>query len=88
MKAAVFYGPGDLRYEDVPVPSPGPGPLLWRGLENYETRIWFHVSVLFWDGCNRIAAFVPTATRGNEFFRATFDEAEPSPAVQSGACRG
>jgi hypothetical protein len=29
-----------------------------------------------------------TATIGNEFLRATFDEAEPSPAVHNGACRG
>lgn len=30
MKAIVFYGPGDLRYEDVPVPEPGYGELLVR----------------------------------------------------------
>jgi L-iditol 2-dehydrogenase len=30
MKAAVFHGPGDLRYEDVPVPTPGPGELLLK----------------------------------------------------------
>ena len=30
MKAAVFHGPGDLRFEDLPVPSPGPGELLLK----------------------------------------------------------
>ena len=30
MKAQVFYGPGDLRLEDVPVPDPGPGELVVR----------------------------------------------------------
>lgn len=30
MKAMVFYGPGDLRYEEIPVPVPGPGEALVR----------------------------------------------------------
>ncbi len=30
MRAQVFYGPGDLRYEEVPVPAPGPGEVLVR----------------------------------------------------------
>jgi len=30
VKAQVFYGPGDLRYEEVPVPEPGPGEVLLR----------------------------------------------------------
>lgn len=30
MKAAVLHGPGDLRYEDVPDPAPGPGEVLVR----------------------------------------------------------
>jgi L-iditol 2-dehydrogenase len=30
MKAQVFYGPGDLRLEDVPVPDPGAGELVVR----------------------------------------------------------
>ncbi len=30
MKAMVFYGPGDLRYEEIPVPDPGPGEVLVR----------------------------------------------------------
>ncbi len=30
MKAQVFYGPGDLRYEDLPIPEPGPGEVLLR----------------------------------------------------------
>src|ERR1700730_16393359 len=30
MKAQVFYGPGDLRLEDVPVPEPGVGELVVR----------------------------------------------------------
>lgn len=30
MKAQVFYGPGDLRYEEVPVPAPAPGEALLR----------------------------------------------------------
>jgi L-iditol 2-dehydrogenase len=30
MKAQVFYGPGDLRLEDVPVPEPGAGELVVR----------------------------------------------------------
>jgi L-iditol 2-dehydrogenase len=30
MKAQVFHGPGDLRYEDVPVPDPGPGEVVLR----------------------------------------------------------
>jgi L-iditol 2-dehydrogenase len=30
MKAVVFYGPGDLRYEEVPIPEPGYGELLVR----------------------------------------------------------
>jgi len=28
VKAFVFYQPGDVRYEDIPVPEPGPGELL------------------------------------------------------------
>lgn len=28
MKSALFYGPGDVRIEDVPVPTPGPGEVL------------------------------------------------------------
>ena len=30
MKAVVFYGPGDLRFEEVPVPTPKPGEVLIR----------------------------------------------------------
>ncbi|HET7876943.1 MAG TPA: alcohol dehydrogenase catalytic domain-containing protein [Methylomirabilota bacterium] len=30
MRAQVFHGPGDLRFEEVPVPDPGPGELLVR----------------------------------------------------------
>lgn len=30
MKAVVFYGPGDLRYEEIPIPEPGYGELLVR----------------------------------------------------------
>lgn len=30
MRAQVFYGPGDLRFEDVPVPEPEPGGLVVR----------------------------------------------------------
>ncbi|HEY7436945.1 MAG TPA: alcohol dehydrogenase catalytic domain-containing protein [Methylomirabilota bacterium] len=30
MRAQVFYGPGDLRFEDVPVPAPEPGGLVVR----------------------------------------------------------
>jgi len=30
MKAQVFYGPGDLRLEDIPVPEPGVGELVVR----------------------------------------------------------
>ena len=30
MKAAVFYGPGDLRLEERPVPKVGPGQVLVR----------------------------------------------------------
>ncbi len=30
MKAMVFYGPGDLRYEEISVPDPGPGEALVR----------------------------------------------------------
>ena len=30
MKAQVFYGPGDLRFEDAPVPEPGPGEVVLR----------------------------------------------------------
>ena len=30
MRAQVFYGPGDLRFEDVPVPDPEPGGLVVR----------------------------------------------------------
>ena len=30
MRAQVFHGPGDLRYEEVPVPEPGPGEVLLR----------------------------------------------------------
>src|SRR5437588_10839265 len=30
MKAAVFYGRGDIRIEAVPVPAPGPGEVLLR----------------------------------------------------------
>lgn len=30
MRAQVFYGPGDLRFEEMPVPEPGPGEVLLR----------------------------------------------------------
>jgi L-iditol 2-dehydrogenase len=30
MRAQVFYGPGDLRYEEVPWPTPGPGEVILR----------------------------------------------------------
>jgi L-iditol 2-dehydrogenase len=30
VRAQVFHGPGDLRYEEVPVPEPGPGEVLLR----------------------------------------------------------
>jgi L-iditol 2-dehydrogenase len=30
VKAVVFHGPGDLRYEDVPWPAPGPGEVVLR----------------------------------------------------------
>ncbi|MDP2702826.1 MAG: alcohol dehydrogenase catalytic domain-containing protein [Candidatus Rokubacteria bacterium] len=30
MKAQVFYGPGDLRFEEMPVPEPGPGEIVMR----------------------------------------------------------
>ncbi|MGH7265421.1 MAG: zinc-dependent alcohol dehydrogenase [Candidatus Rokuibacteriota bacterium] len=30
MKAQVFHGPGELRYEDLPVPEPGPGEVVLR----------------------------------------------------------
>jgi L-iditol 2-dehydrogenase len=30
MRAQVFYGPGDLRFEDIPVPEPAPGGLVVR----------------------------------------------------------
>jgi L-iditol 2-dehydrogenase len=30
MRAQVFYGPGDLRYEEVPWPTPGPGEIVLR----------------------------------------------------------
>ena len=30
MRAQVFHGPGDLRYEEVPIPEPGPGEVLLR----------------------------------------------------------
>jgi L-iditol 2-dehydrogenase len=30
MRAQVFHGPGDLRFEEVPVPDPGPGEVLLR----------------------------------------------------------
>lgn len=30
MRAQVFYGPGDLRYEEIPIPEPGPGEVLLR----------------------------------------------------------
>ena len=30
MRAQVFYGPGDLRFEDAPVPEPAPGEVVLR----------------------------------------------------------
>ena len=30
MRAMVFHGPGDLRFEDIPIPSPDPGGLVMR----------------------------------------------------------
>jgi L-iditol 2-dehydrogenase len=30
MRAMVFHGPGDLRFEEVPVPEPGPGEIVLR----------------------------------------------------------
>lgn len=32
MKAAVLYGPGDVRFEEVPAPAPGPGEIVVRTL--------------------------------------------------------
>jgi (R,R)-butanediol dehydrogenase/meso-butanediol dehydrogenase/diacetyl reductase len=34
MRAALYYGPGDVRIETVPDPAPGPGELLIRPLHN------------------------------------------------------
>jgi L-iditol 2-dehydrogenase len=30
VRAQVFHGPGDLRFEDIPIPEPGPGEVLLR----------------------------------------------------------
>jgi L-iditol 2-dehydrogenase len=30
VRAQVFYGPGDLRFEDLPIPEPGPGEVVLR----------------------------------------------------------
>ena len=30
MRAMVFHGPGDLRYEEIPIPSPEPGGLVMK----------------------------------------------------------
>ena len=32
MKAAVYYGPGDIKMEEVPTPVPGPGEILMRNI--------------------------------------------------------
>lgn len=32
MKAAIYYAPGDLRLEAVPIPSPGPGEILMQNI--------------------------------------------------------
>jgi L-iditol 2-dehydrogenase len=46
MKAAVFYGPGDVRVEAVPRPSPGPGEVVLRVLRcavcGTDKRIYTH----------------------------------------------
>ena len=34
MRAALYYGPGDIRLEDVPEPDPGPGEVKVRSLHN------------------------------------------------------
>jgi len=43
VKAALLYGPGDLRVEEVPRPEPGPGDVLAQVEEhNVEfIRFWF-----------------------------------------------
>src|SRR5260370_21374300 len=34
MRAALYHGPGDVRLEDVPEPTPGPGDVMIRPLHN------------------------------------------------------
>ena len=34
MRAALYHGPGDVRFEDVPEPDPGPGDVKIRTLHN------------------------------------------------------
>ena len=34
MRAAMYYGPNDVRLEDVPEPDPGPGAVKVRSLHN------------------------------------------------------
>ena len=45
MKAAMYYGPGDIRMEDVPEPDPGPGEVkvrpLWNGLCGTDLHQFF-----------------------------------------------
>jgi (R,R)-butanediol dehydrogenase / meso-butanediol dehydrogenase / diacetyl reductase len=46
MKAAMYYGPGDIRMEDVPEPDPGPDEVkvrpLWNGLCGTDLHQFFH----------------------------------------------
>jgi len=34
MRAALYYGPGDVRLEDIPEPDPTPGTVKVRSLHN------------------------------------------------------
>jgi L-iditol 2-dehydrogenase len=46
MRAAVYYGPEDIRIQDVPTPKPGPGEILLRvhacAICGTDVRIYFH----------------------------------------------
>ena len=51
MKAAVYHGAGDIRVEDVPEPTPGPGELLLEvhaaGICGTDVGEWVHGPVLY-----------------------------------------
>ncbi|MFE6974312.1 hypothetical protein [Streptomyces sp. NPDC057682] len=67
MKAARFYGKEDVRIEEVPEPSPGPGQVKLRnafaGISGSDLHFYFFPESLPFDLDHRIPSQVPCCRR-------------------------